>query len=132
MKLTLQKIRLVLIVLILINWTLFGISSIPFGWSYVNWRVVPFMFLGCVLMIFRKRVFDLISLILYLYGVIWVADNYIYHCNNLEFKTFETCRDYVSRLLSIDWIEANCLMLSVFTIVFLIISLFKKQSLEFK
>lgn len=132
MKLNLQKARLILLLLTFTFWTTFVISAVAYGWSYVNWQVVPFIFGGSVLLIFNRKKFDLISLVLYLYGVIWTTHNYIYHCEIFNHTTFNSCRDFVLWQLSMDRLAIVWLILSVITIGFLTLNLFRKQNSEFK
>ncbi len=123
-----ENTRVFLITSTFVSWALlfYGFLSYP-QILHIFWLVDPLMILGFLLLFSKKKVFSLGTIILYLYGLIFLTSQYIGYCNEFDYKTFETCGGFILRQLLIVKVEFILHTLEIITVGFLIINLFRKK-----
>ena len=137
------KIRLVIIGLLLINWIIFGFNIIveqkylPILRFIFSYSSAFLYFIASILLIYRKKIADVISLIIFTICIISLFSSSITYCKQQNLNTVSSCSQSVFSILSNQgWIENSFYILATIIILYLAVSLlkslFKKKELILK
>ncbi len=139
MKISLTKIRyvifsLLLMILVTQAFFIFGkyrnMTTIAYIYSY---PFVILIYVGLVFFIIKKKWTDLTSLAIFAISKAMMLIYVIRYCKAENYDSSEFCGNAVFPVVfGSDWLEISLSILLVFTIIFLLISLLKKNKVSFK